>query len=427
MRYLFIIVFIIAGINCVNPLSYAALHINEIYPAPTSGEQEWVEIYNDEGSQIDISGYYLNDAANNKITLPSIIEPLGFVITTSSNILNNSGDTVILKNNLNETIESVTYSGSFSSDKTYAKCPDGNGTWQTLTMITKNQSNSSACPTSTPTPTLTPTPTETPTLTSTPTPEPPTPTALISLTPSPTPTTPTPTPTPTSYDNIIISEVMVNPESEGNEWVELYNDNEYEVTLNSWYIDDEENTGSLPKSFSSTIQGKSYGTIDLTTSIFNNEGDSVRLLDFNKTEKARFDYSSSEKGESWGKDGDSYCLQNASKSEKNNSCILDETPQISQTTPIPLKPTLTSTPQTVPTSIKSRIAPIPLTVRTFPTTQPTPTAFPPMVLGSSTSFNIDSLSDSRKLQKSLSFSSLSFSLLAMLSLITKISLSRNEL
>ncbi len=162
---------------------WAELKINEIYPAPEAGEFEWVEIYNDEDKSIDLTGFTITDATNKKLKLNvDNIAALGFVIATaSSGVLNNNdGDTVILKNNSNEIIESIAYSGSFNAEKSYFRCPNGGGNWFISTAITKNSSNDGACNSLTPTPTSTPTPTITPT---------PHPSATPTLTPHPTITT----------------------------------------------------------------------------------------------------------------------------------------------------------------------------------------------------------------------------------------------
>lgn len=92
-----------------------------------------------------------------------------------------------------------------------------------LTMLTNVTPTATATPTptSTPTPTPTPTntPTSTPTATATPTSTPtPTPTHTPTLTPSPTSTatpTPTPTPTPSPYTGVIIGNVFILDDPDG--------------------------------------------------------------------------------------------------------------------------------------------------------------------------------------------------------------------
>jgi hypothetical protein len=155
------------------------------------------------------------------------------------------------------------------------------------------------------------------------------PTTIPILTPTqtffPTPTVPQ-TPTPISYSSIYLSEVMVNPSSGEKEWVELYNNNDFEVFLGSWYIDDIENAGATPKKFFLTMGPRSYAVIEFSSAIFNNDGDQVRLLDFNKMEKDSFEYSQSLAGKSWGRidfNSDSWCLQEPTKNQSNGSCLTD--------------------------------------------------------------------------------------------------------
>lgn len=294
--------------------THAALKLNEIYPAPQTGEYEWVELFNNQNETIDISSFVLSDLANNKLNFATTsAQPLSYILATSSSVLNNTGDTVFLKNAAGETIETASYSGSLTSEKTFARCPDINGDWFTLSTITKESSNSTACTSLTPTPAPAPTSTPAPTATPSPTPLP----------------AESPQSSQTTYGNIFLSEVFPYPETSEHEWVELYNGNDFSVHLENWYIDDKENGGSSPKSFSIAISTKSYAVIDLTSSIFNNTGDSARLLDASRSPKDSFEYGKTEKGKSWGKitfENDEVCLQNPSKASANNQCLHSPTP-----------------------------------------------------------------------------------------------------
>src|SRR3989338_2073258 len=267
---------------------FASVRINEIYPAAPTGEYEWVELYNDGNEFVNLSSYSISDQTDKQLKLNSLnIAPLNFVIATSSSVLNNDGDSIQLKNG-SEEIETISYPGGFNSDKTYAKCPDGSDTWIILTTTTKNSSNNHACQNLSPT--LSPTVEED--------------------------TRPTSNFQLQTYNNIYLSEVMVDSESGNNEWVELFNENDYQVMLTDWYLDDSENTGSTPKKFALTLEAKSFGVYELTNSIFNNDGDSVRLLDFKQIEKDSFQYQSSEKGKTLGRinfTDDTFCPQNPSK------------------------------------------------------------------------------------------------------------------
>ncbi len=168
----------------------ASILINEISP---STDTEWVELYNDSSSEVDLSGYLLEDgnsSRNDDINLSGIISGNGFVVFTHvEGWLNNGGDTIKLYNNASPSaiIDQYTY-GGVDSSKSIARIPNGSENWQTTTNITNNSSNPS--PTTSPTQDPTNTPTATPTKTATPTPI---------GTPKPTPTkTPTAKPTTTS-------------------------------------------------------------------------------------------------------------------------------------------------------------------------------------------------------------------------------------
>jgi len=139
--------------------------------------------------------------------------------------------------------------------------------------------------------------------------------------------TATPTPTPIPYDNIFLSEIVSYPETGGNEWVEIYNDNDFTALLKNWYLDDTEDSGSSPRIFSLEIPAKSYNTINLNSSIFNNDSDEVRLMDFDKNLKDRFRYYDGEQGKSWGRTSFAsadFCLQIPSKGMVNNTCFEEE-------------------------------------------------------------------------------------------------------
>lgn len=327
-------------------LVQARLTLNEVYPAPASGDDEWIEFYNDEESTIDISGFFIEDLAGNKIKINlNELSGFSFAVTTSKNVLNNGGDTVYLKNNSGEIVEQVTYSDQFDPESTYAKCPDGEGLWFALDKTTKGYSNQEACNIQTPTGQIA------------------TPTAKPIDTPSSSPTLnpptgkPTATAEPVSYESIYISEAMVYPESGQAEWVEIYNDNDFDVYLDLWYLDDVENSGSSPKTFSLAISAKGFSVFELSSPIFNNGGDFVRLLDRQKQEKDGFEYEQALKGKSFGRESfnkQAFCLQEQTRGKVNNPCLNQDEPVPS---PSPAK-TPTSTKLTAP-STKTPTSPQP--------------------------------------------------------------------
>ncbi|MEK7497266.1 MAG: lamin tail domain-containing protein [Patescibacteria group bacterium] len=298
-------------------LAQSKILINEflIDPQPQS-----VEIFNFGTESADISDWIIDDSGGTTFfTIPkdSIIFPNQcLVFSADFNLNKSSADTVKLTNN-SVMLDSFSYKSSSGSGISYLRLPDGGDTWTTgsANLGLYNQTNVSCL--------ITPTPIQ-PTLTdSTDLINPPTPTIV----PSPTISDLTPSPyslIPISYNNIYLSEVMANPPTGEKEWIEIYNDNDFPVYLNNWYIDDLENAGSTLKIFSVEINTKSYTVYNLTSSIFNNDGDSVRLLDFNKNLKDDFEYRKSEKGKTLGRtsfESDDFCLQEPSKDSANNPCI----------------------------------------------------------------------------------------------------------
>jgi hypothetical protein len=119
---------------------------------------------------------------------------------------------------------------------------------------------------------------------------------------------------------------MVYPEPGEKEWIELYNGNGFSVHLDHWYIDDRENSGSTPKVFSLTIEAHSFASFDISTSLFNNDMDSVRLLDPFKTEVDSFEYMKGFKNNSFSRvsfESDTFCTTTPTKDNQNSDCIED--------------------------------------------------------------------------------------------------------
>lgn len=286
---------------CGQVYAESKVFINEFAIEPNQS----VELINNSSETIDISGWRIDDNGGTSFfTVPTdnILYPNTCLVFTSDFNLNKStSDTVRLFDNLNVLVDSYSYNLSPGTGVSFLRLPDGANDWTTdISSLGKWNQTGENCiliPTTAPTPTSSPTPT-------------------IMQEPTVTPAV--------SYNNIFISEVMVAPESGNKEWIELYNDNDFPVSLTDWYIDDVENAGASPKSFSLTIPAKSYAVFDLSTSMFNNDGDSVRLLDSQKLLKDSLEYSASSKGKTLGRisfEDEALCLQNPTKGQENSSCI----------------------------------------------------------------------------------------------------------
>jgi len=386
---------LLLGITAGGVFAQSKILINEFLIDP---QPQQVEIINDGAESADLSGWIIDDSCGTTFyTIPqsSILYPNSCLVFSGDfNLNKTSADTIRLINNT-ELIDSFSYKLSSGSGISYFRLPDGENNWTTgsANLGLFNFSKLSCL--------ITPTPI---------------PTEIIFLSPTLTPgvsfePTEIPEPMPASYNNIFINEVMVNPESGGNEWVELYNNNDFTVSLTNWYIDDIENSGSTPKTFSLEIPAKEYRVFNLSSSIFNNDSDNIRLLDFNKFLKDSFEYGSSTQGKTWGRidlNNDNFCLQEPSYETTNNPCLNPT----SNPTPSSIK-TLTLTKTTIFTN-KSTVKPLNYNVSTLPAGRQV-YHNRGNVLGISTNkTNNDFL-----LIHILSFISLSYSLLVVISVLIK--------
>ena len=118
--------------------------INELLPAPTSGNKEWIELYNDTDSPIDLSGWTLLNKEGSKFsttTLFGIIDPDDFLIVEGIvGSLNNSGDEVVLKDLAGQIISQTSY-GDFSSCYDCAWARGDAGSYLLTITPTKNAIN----------------------------------------------------------------------------------------------------------------------------------------------------------------------------------------------------------------------------------------------------------------------------------------------
>ena len=149
----------------------------------------------------------------------------------------------------------------------------------------------------------------------------------ISPTPTPTPTptlTPTPTPVINPPDGIILNELMPAP-TDNKEWFEIYNTNDFSVTLENWQYDDLDapGSGSVRDLSIDPINIPAFGfyIIEAGGSYFNNGADFVRLINQNGIEVDSFDYTSYSSTLSWSRQPDNYwCLTDSTKGYANNPC-----------------------------------------------------------------------------------------------------------
>jgi len=288
---------------------YASVRINEVQIEP----QEAIELINTEGQDIDISNWFLDDSGGTTyVTIPdNTLLPAHSCMAfgESFNLNKASADIARLFDSAApptttsaQLIDSLAYTKSMGSSISWQRIPDSTGSAiATSSSVTLwNQSRQSCLATIAPTPSPIPTAVPSPAMQATPTPT-----------------------LPPSINNIHISEIMANP-IDGDEWVELYNDNDYSVTLTKWYIDDVSDAGGSPRPITITISGYGWGSVTFSGSLLNNSGDTVRLLNVAKQEIETVTYRDAPEGESYSFHNGSWCYTTPTKDAPNMPCPIQQ-------------------------------------------------------------------------------------------------------
>ncbi len=123
------------------------LFINEVY---ASGE-DWIELYNDLETSVDVSGYFIYDNKENKYELPTgtSIAAKGFLVLLCNDLgsglntnfkLTSSGETLYLENSSGTLINRVTFP-SLNAGQSYGRYPDGSSTLVVSGNTTQGASN----------------------------------------------------------------------------------------------------------------------------------------------------------------------------------------------------------------------------------------------------------------------------------------------
>lgn len=234
----------------------------------SNSSPEWVELNNTTENIVSLDAWLLKDGNNisgDDLILTGCLSPFAYLtFFHDSGWLNDSGDTVSLYDNLNNLIDSLTYTqGKIDSSP---------------------RSNNTCIPTLTPT-----------------------------LAPTPTPEI---FPTPTSSPNpLIITEIMANPETNQDEWIEIYNPSDSPFPLKNLCFFDASNHSRCFLD-SDTINSKSYFIRQFSSGFLNNDGDTVSFIDtsiiYPKSPK-NFTYSRQE--------NNSWCFANPSQNSVNTECV----------------------------------------------------------------------------------------------------------
>lgn len=172
MRYAIVTAcLIIFGFISTSPV-LAQIKINEFSSA---GSADWIELYNESDSPVDLSGYLLRDSTErNKKELEGEVPERGFLVVEWHS-LDQNGDSVIVIDTVGNKEELVYGTDGIPAPlagQSVGRMTDGSADWVVFSNPTKGSSNNGSpiFQTPTPTPTVTPTSTKTPTPTKTPKP-----------------------------------------------------------------------------------------------------------------------------------------------------------------------------------------------------------------------------------------------------------------
>ena len=238
--------------NTENPTTkkYPKIIINEVLPNPngTDTENEFIELYNPNDETVDLTGWILKDNSSTKKVLENIeIKPFEYLILYQkkdfSFSLNNDTDTIYLKTP-NPNIETIftyenpieSFSMNFDKSKNYSAEPTPNE---------KNNEN----------------------------------------------------PLTKKHPDLQLSEILPNPigEEKTDEFIEIYNPNNFEINLENWMIKDSSKTGNYTFTENQKISANSYFTIYRKTFDFalnNSGGETVTLTAPNQKIKSEISYKS---------------------------------------------------------------------------------------------------------------------------------------
>jgi len=245
------------------------LVINEFVFDPTTGAKEWIELYNNTTSTLNLNGLTLEDGVGVIANLTGVIAAHSFYIQElSTNKLNNDGDIIILKQDAT-IIDQVTY-GSWDDGNVSDNAPIANDPDSVARRIDGQDSDTDSSDFS-----LTTTPTKNSA-------------NLITANPANPPTPPstgstgggTSQPVILSFNlaDVVINEFVSDHSDGENEWVEFYNNTPNAINLENWKI--EEGSGKVTELIG-TIYSHQMAVVESPKGNLNNGGDLIVLKDPN--------------------------------------------------------------------------------------------------------------------------------------------------
>jgi len=279
--------------------------INEIYPAPETGESEWIELINNSKNIVSLSDYTIEDNTGKVISLAGkVIVENGLIVLEKgadySFSLNNDGDIINLREN-----------GVLSDAIAYGDYDDGNIIDNAPKpiqgeSISRQIGKESGVPAND---------------------------FAVMI-----PTKGGENRSPVYSSEILIDEIMPAPSTGGHdEFIELYNSGKVPVDMSGWYIDDMDG-GSRPYRIDTGIYIEPGGYLTVYNQnshlVFNNSSDAVRLFDPNGQLRSQVYYSGTKRGKSYQLCTNSWGWAEPTASKLNSKQSQDEnvlTPDRNQT------------------------------------------------------------------------------------------------
>jgi len=217
------------------------LFISEFVSDPSEGAMEFVELFNDSDTSLDLTGYTIADATGKTTVLEGTIPAQSYyLISEPAGKLNNDGDTIILTDATGLIVETIVYGTddlpALTDPSVYARTPEG--------MFVA---------TTTPTPgTINIFTTEIP--------------EVIAEEAS----------EETTASSLFVSEFVSDPSEGSVEFIELYNNSDLPIDLTGYTIADA--TGKTTV-LEGTVSAQSYYLISEPAGKLNNDGDTIVLTD----------------------------------------------------------------------------------------------------------------------------------------------------
>ena len=288
-----------------------------------SANDEWLELYNTTNSPITLDGWALK-ASNGtpNITLTGTIPANGFYLLERTNddtipgiladkiytgALENSGENLKLYDNLNNLVDEVNCSGGWfagdnktkqtmeragSADWQTSENPGGTPKSQNSAGVEKNSNDQNVATQEQPT------------------------TLQDSQEVRPPGSTVEAGPPLTYSSGVVFNEILPSPEGpdETEEWIEIYNQNSFEVNLSNWQIQDSEGSVAVyifPDTTLIKQKGYLVFTRPTTKIVLNNTGDRLTLLNPGKEISDAITYAKSPNGQSYNRINNEWQWSNA--------------------------------------------------------------------------------------------------------------------